>query len=115
MILTDICDETTYSCTYLAYRRETRNASLGELLYRGDMTLKQHFTDHPASVDETYVEHFKVAAHFARCLAVAAGAAAIHAVVPSMCTKTASERICQLHEEMTSGKRGAARSLESVA
>lgn len=79
------------------------------------MTLKHHFTDHPASVDETYFEHFKVAARFARCLALAAGAAAVHAVVPSMCTKTASEHICQLHDEMTSGHRGAERSLESVA
>jgi hypothetical protein len=79
------------------------------------MNLKQHFTEHPASVDETYFEHFKVAAHFARCLTIAAGAAAVHAVVPSMCTKTASERICALHTEMTSGKRGTASSLESAA
>ncbi len=79
------------------------------------MTLRQHFTDHPASVDETYTQHFRVAAHFARCLAMAAGAAAVHAVVPSLCTKSASERICQLHTEMTAGKRGAVRTLESVA
>jgi len=79
------------------------------------MTLKQFFTEHPASVDETYFEHFKVAARFARCLTLAAGAAAVHAVVPSMCTTTASERICQLHDEMTSGKRGTAAVLESVA
>ncbi len=79
------------------------------------MTLKQHFTEHPASVDETYFEHFKVAARFARCLTIAAGAAAVHAVIPSMCTKTASERICALHSEMTSGKRSATRSLESAA
>ena len=46
------------------------------------MTLKQHFTEHPASVDETYFEHFKVAARFARCLTIAAGAAAVHAVIP---------------------------------
>lgn len=72
------------------------------------MALTKHFTEHPASVGESYGEHFRVAARFARCLAVAAGAAAVHAVVPSMCTKTASQRICQLHEEMTSGARGAA-------
>ena len=64
------------------------------------MAMAKHFTEHPASVGESYGEHFRVAARFARCLAVAAGAAAVHAVVPSMCTKTASQRICQLHEEM---------------
>ncbi len=79
------------------------------------MDLKRHFTDHPASVDETYFEHFKVAARFARCLTMAAGAAAIHAVIPSMCTTTASEQICRMHEEVTSGKRGDGRDLESVA
>lgn len=79
------------------------------------MTLKQHFTEHPASVDETYFEHFKVAARFARGLTIAAGAAAVHAVIPSMCTKTASERIRELHSEMTAGKRGATSSLESAA
>jgi hypothetical protein len=72
------------------------------------MAMRRHFTEHPASVGESYREHFGVAARFARCLAIAAGAAAVHAVVPSLCTKTASRRICQLHEEMTSGARGAA-------
>ncbi len=79
------------------------------------MGLKQYFTEHPASVDETYLQHFKVAARFARCLTVAAGAAAVHALVPALCTKTASERICELHAEMTAGKRGDASPLESVA
>lgn len=80
-----------------------------------DMAFKRHFTDHPASVDETYLEHFAVAARFARHLAVAAGAAAVHAVIPSMCTKTASERICAMHTEMTSGKRGAAAAAAAAA
>jgi len=67
--------------------------------------MTQHFTDHPASVGETYGQHFRVAAHFAKCLSIAAGAAAIHAVVPSLCTTTASRQIAQLHEEMSSGHR----------
>jgi hypothetical protein len=115
MILAQMCLSTTQPCSNDDDRREQRNASPQQFLYRGAMTLKQHFTEHPASVDETYFEHFKVAARFARCLTVAAGAAAVHAVVPSKCTKTASERICALHAEMTSGKRGAASSLESAA
>ena len=79
------------------------------------MTLKRHFTDHPASVDETYLEHFRVAAHFARRLAVAAGAAAVHAVVPSLCETTASRQIRLLNAELDAGRRGAARELDSVA
>ncbi|MFT4865049.1 MAG: hypothetical protein ACI8RE_001236 [Ilumatobacter sp.] len=70
------------------------------------MAMKRHFTEHPASVGESYTEHFRVAAHFAWCLAKAAGAAAIHAVVPSMCQTTASECIRELYSEMNSGVRG---------
>ena len=76
--------------------------------YPGSMDLRHHFTDHPASVGETYGEHFRVAAGFAASLAIAAGAAAIHAVVPSRCEHTASRRISAMHTRITSGARGAA-------
>lgn len=69
------------------------------------MQIREHFTDHPASVGETYGEHFRVAAGFAASLGVAAVAAAVHAVIPSWCTRTASARIAALHEQMTSGAR----------
>lgn len=69
------------------------------------MALRQHFTEHPSSVGESYTEHFRVAAHFSMRLAQAAGAAAIHAVVPSMCKTTASECIRELYAEMNSGNR----------
>ena len=69
--------------------------------------LLQPFTEHPASVDETYGEHFRVAVGFARTLVVAAGAAAIHAVVPAWCEHTASRRIVELHERISTGRRAA--------
>jgi hypothetical protein len=72
------------------------------------MGLRRHFTDHPASVGESYGEHFRVAVRFARELTAAAAACAVHAVVPSLCTTSASARIRRLHEQMTSGARGAA-------
>jgi hypothetical protein len=72
------------------------------------MAIRQHFTEHPASVGETYGQHFRVAAGFAGSLAVAAAGAAVHAVVPSWCSATASSRIVELHEQMTSGARGVA-------
>lgn len=77
------------------------------------MDFRHHFTEHPESVGETYGEHFKVAAGFAGSLAVAAVAAAVHAVIPSRCTKTASRRILAMHEQMTTGARAVAD--ESVA
>ena len=64
------------------------------------------FREHPASVGETYTEHFRVAAGFSRELAAAAVAAALHAVCPAMCTKTASRKIDALHEKMHAGARG---------
>lgn len=69
------------------------------------MTLQRHFTEHPESVGETYGEHFKVASGFAGSLAIAAMAAAVHAVVPSLCEKTASKRIMAMHSKITSGRR----------
>ena len=71
------------------------------------MRIGRHFTEHPASVGETYGQHFRVAMRFSRCLAKAAGAAAIHAVVPSLCSKTASAEICKMHDILTTGPRAA--------
>ncbi|KNG94051.1 DUF6356 family protein [Pseudaestuariivita atlantica] len=59
------------------------------------------FTSHPASVGETYFEHMRVAFGFAGALALAAGAAAIHAVIPALCEKTASRRIAALHARLS--------------
>ncbi len=70
------------------------------------MAIKDYFTKHPASVGETYREHFRVASHFAKDLALASMAAAIHALAPNLFTSTASTKIQQLHSEMTAGLRG---------
>lgn len=70
------------------------------------MELRRHFTEHPASVGETYFEHMKVASGFARTLAKATVACTVHAIVPSMCEKTASTAIKELHARMTAGARG---------
>lgn len=72
------------------------------------MDLSKPFTEHPASVGETYGEHMRVSLGFARTLAVAAGAALVHAVVPSLCKKSASTRIRAMHDTISSGARGAA-------
>ena len=70
------------------------------------MELRRHFTEHPAAVGETYLEHMKVASGFAKTLAKATVACTVHAIVPSMCEKTASTAIKDLHARMTAGARG---------
>lgn len=65
------------------------------------MGLKRCFTEHPASVDETYGEHFRVAMHFSGQLAKASLACALHALVPSFCCTTGSDSIKRLYGEVT--------------
>lgn len=67
--------------------------------------LRKAFIDHPASVDETYFEHFRVSLHYARELAGASAKAMLHAFVPGLCCTSASDKIKQLHHEVTTGPR----------
>ncbi|MEO1677271.1 MAG: DUF6356 family protein [Pseudomonadota bacterium] len=57
------------------------------------------FTQHPGSVDETYAEHAAFAARFSAKLFVAAGAAAVHAVLPFLFEKTASRITAELYHQ----------------
>jgi len=58
------------------------------------------FTQHPASVNETYWQHFYVAFSFAIVLFSAAFAALVHAFLPGWFEKTASLKITELHDRM---------------
>jgi hypothetical protein len=58
------------------------------------------FRDHPASVQETYVQHFCHAMSFSIKLFKAAFACFVHAVVPGLCIKTGSRAITELHHSM---------------
>ncbi len=55
------------------------------------------FTEHPASVDETYGEHFRFALGFSLILFAAAGAALVHALLPFAFEKTASKLVAKLY------------------
>ncbi len=57
------------------------------------------FTAHPASVDESFGEHFLFAIKFAGLLFAAAGAALVHAILPFMFEKTASKIIAKLYHK----------------
>ncbi len=63
------------------------------------------FTHHPASVGETYWQHLLASARFAALLGVAAVAALVHAVLPFLFEKTASEIITTLHRRMVTHRR----------
>ena len=58
------------------------------------------FMAHPESVDEGYFEHMRFAATFGFWLALAAGAAFAHAILPFACEKTASNIIKRLHAKI---------------
>ncbi|MBT3661456.1 MAG: hypothetical protein HOA30_08860 [Rhodospirillaceae bacterium] len=62
--------------------------------------IKRLFTEHPASVNETYFQHMGMAMGFAVRMFVGALAGLIHAVFPFLCVKTGSGIISTLHHRM---------------
>jgi len=65
-------------------------------------TLQRLFLSHPATVDETYGEHFLFALGFALRLLGAGLAALIHAIIPCLFEHTASRMIREMHDRITS-------------
>lgn len=59
------------------------------------------FIAHPASVDESFLQHMIFALTFAGLLFLAFWAALIHAFVPCLFEKTASRIILRLHHRLT--------------
>jgi acyl-[acyl carrier protein]--UDP-N-acetylglucosamine O-acyltransferase len=70
------------------------------------------FLDHPASVGESYVEHFGVATRFGVRMLVGGMGAVIHGVLPFAFKTTGSRTIAGLHAEMVA-KRTARREAET--
>lgn len=58
------------------------------------------FTEHPASVGESYAEHFVVASGFGFAMLRGGLACLVHGVFPFLCTTTGSGTIRALHERM---------------
>ena len=63
------------------------------------------FTDHPASVNETYGQHFGNAAGFGFKMIWGGIVCLIHAVLPGVCCTRASEMIGELHDRMIVNRR----------
>ena len=64
------------------------------------MNAKKLFTEHPASVGETYFEHLRAASSFSVSLFGAALCCAVHAVFPFLFEKTGSTMIERLYDRM---------------
>lgn len=58
------------------------------------------FTEHPASVGETYTEHMAVALGYGARLLGAGCVAIVHALVPALFQTTASDAVRAMHAEM---------------
>lgn len=67
--------------------------------------LKSLFTEHPASVDETYFEHMAVATTFSVQLLFGGIVCLIHALLPFLFVKTGSSIIEGLNDRMVVNRR----------
>lgn len=64
------------------------------------MAMMSLMTDHPQAVGETYGQHFRFAIGFAGTLFLAAGAAAVHALLPFLFQHTASSLLRRLWQRI---------------
>ncbi|HEY3784299.1 MAG TPA: DUF6356 family protein [Steroidobacteraceae bacterium] len=69
------------------------------------MAIARLFTDHPASVGESYGAHLLRASWFGGRLMLAGGACLVHAVFPFLFVRTGSKAITELHTVMVTGRR----------
>jgi hypothetical protein len=69
------------------------------------MDLHRIFTEHPASVGETYGAHMAQAAGFGTRMMLAGMACMVHAVLPFLFVKTGSQAISQLNDRMVLNRR----------
>ena len=66
--------------------------------------LKKIFLDHPEAVDESYLEHLRVASSFGLTMILAGSACLLHGIVPALFTRTGSTAIRRLHERMVGAR-----------
>lgn len=62
------------------------------------------FTQHPASVGETYGQHLRQASGFGGRLIIAGLACLLHGVFPFLFVKTGSRQIVHLHDKMVTNR-----------
>ena len=68
--------------------------------------VRRLFLDHPATVGESYTEHFGVAGRFGMTMIKGGLGALVHAFIPALCKTRGSDTVAELHRQMVL-KRGA--------
>jgi hypothetical protein len=79
------------------------------------MGIRRLFTEHPASVGETYLQHLCSASGFAIRMLFGAVACFLHALLPFAFQHTGSDCITELHERMVAKRRRVASSAPAAA
>lgn len=69
------------------------------------MNLIQAFTEHPASVGESYTQHLFRAAYFGVRMVFAGIACLVHGVLPFLFVQTGSRAIAELNDRMVANRR----------
>jgi hypothetical protein len=65
------------------------------------MRIARIFTEHPATVGETYGQHFVVAMGFGLRMIGAGAASMVHACLPFLFVRTGSTNVARLHAVMS--------------
>jgi hypothetical protein len=73
-------------------------------LGESDVTLRNLFTEHPATAGETYWQHLGAAWGFSWRLMAASLACLVHALLPFLFVKTGSRAITELHDRMVANR-----------
>jgi hypothetical protein len=71
---------------------------------------KRLFTDHPATVGESYAQHFESAVGFGFRMIWGGLICLVHALIPGAFATRGSDMICELHERMVTNRRRLAES-----
>lgn len=71
--------------------------------------MKRLFTEHPASVGESYTEHMAMAGGFGGRMILAGLACLVHAVLPFLFVRTGSAAVAELHDRMVANRSSADR------
>ena len=69
------------------------------------MNLNRAFTEHPASVGESYCEHLFRAVYFGTRMVFAGVACLVHGVLPFLFVRTGSRAIAELNDRMVVNRR----------
>ena len=70
------------------------------------MSFIRTFTEHPASVGESYTEHLFRAMYFGTRMMFAGIACLVHGVLPFLFVRTGSRAIAELNDRMVVNRRG---------